>query len=105
PRLTLRGPLRGTDRPYWEARRQSLYRALAAAAGGRACAAVPGVGPVTLRCRLYVIVLGLRKNLAEMRDCASTKLESIGQHTEVSPETGATGHGVCFPVPCHALVK
>ncbi|GAA3568363.1 hypothetical protein GCM10022419_056450 [Nonomuraea rosea] len=67
----------------------------------------PGYQPVmiTLSDRLYVIVIGWRKNLAKIRDCSSTKLESIGQHTVVSPETGATVQGIGLQVPCQAPVK
>lgn len=60
---------------------------------------------ITLRVPLYVIVIGRRKNLAEMRDCCSTKLDPIGQHTVVSPETGAALHGIGLRVPCQAPVK
>jgi hypothetical protein len=55
--------------------------------------------------QLYVIVIPLAKNLAKTRVCSSTKVESIGQHTGVSPETAASVRGDWFPLPCLAVVK
>src|SRR5437868_7720609 len=40
-----------------------------------------------------------------IRDYSSTKLKLIGQHTEVSPQTGAPLHGSALRPPCYALVK